>query len=225
MSLVEKLIAWVAPQDCITCGNEGSLLCDWCKPDAIEPLPERCYNCLKVSSASRVCLKCRPKSKLGNVWAVAQYKGAAKALVLRLKYGRASSAAMIMAEYLDCTLPYFEPQTIITHIPASSNRVRMRGYDQAALIAQCLAKKRGLLHVRLLARIGQQQQVGANRKQRLEQLQNSFRAFKPGLLGRTPIVLIDDVLTTGATLETAAKALRQAGAKRISAAVFAQSFM
>lgn len=221
--LVEKLIAWVAPYDCIVCGSEGALLCDWCKPDAFEPLPDRCYICFRVSPASRVCAKCRPKSKLSNAWVVTPYKKTAKTLVRKLKYARAKSSALIIADFLNERVPYLTPNTIITHIPASTNRVRMRGYDQAALIAQNFAYKRGLLHGRLLARVGQQQQVGANRKKRLAQLQGSFRVVNHQFIGKTPVLVIDDVLTTGATLETAAKALRQAGARRVSAAVFAQT--
>lgn len=221
--LIEKLFAWVAPQDCIECGNEGALLCDWCKPDVCEPLPDRCYICLRRSLASRVCTKCHPKSKLGNTWVVTPYKNTAKTLVHKLKYARAKSAAVIIADYLNERLPYLSPTTLVTHIPASTNRVRVRGYDQAALIAQNFAYNRGLLHARLLARVGQQQQVGANRKKRLAQLQGSFRVINHQIIGKAPVLIIDDVLTTGATLETAARALRQAGARRVSAAVFAHA--
>ena len=223
MRLLEKAIAFVAPHDCLVCQDEGSLLCAWCAPDACPALPDRCYLCLKLSPACRVCKTCRRKSQLRHVWVATAYGGAAKDLIAKLKFGRAKDAAEIIADFLDARLPHLEPNTIITHIPASTSRARVRGYDQAQLIAKSLAGKRGLSHIKLLARYGQKRQLGASRQRRLAQLNGAFRPSNLDFIGKTPILLIDDVLTTGATLESAAKTLRQAGARVINATVFAQT--
>lgn len=76
---------------------------------------------------------------------------------------------------------------------------------------------------RLLLRLGTQQQHTATRQRRLQQLQSAFVAIDLERIRGRHIVLVDDVITTGATLDTAAHALRAAGAKRVSAVVFAQA--
>lgn len=74
-----------------------------------------------------------------------------------------------------------------------------------------------------LVRLGQQQQHTATRAQRLTQLAKAYTVPRPELVVGKYVVLVDDVITTGATLEAAARALKAAGAKRVSAVVFAQA--
>lgn len=118
-------------------------------------------------------------------------------------------------------------RTIIVPAPTATNRVRMRGYDQSALLACNLASRIGALYDPLLCRIGSQKQIGANRAQRQAQLQGAFYT-KPQYRSHhdvqgAHIILVDDVVTTGATLEAAAEALRAAGARSVEAVVFAQA--
>jgi predicted amidophosphoribosyltransferase len=110
---------------------------------------------------------------------------------------------------------------LIAYVPTAPQRVRERGYDQAALIAKELAIRSKLPYHTLLARTGTQRQLGQQRAVRKEQMTGAFRSLDKIDLQDKHVLLIDDVLTTGATCEAAARALRQAGAKRVSAAVFA----
>jgi ComF family protein len=222
LKLLERLIGIVAPYDCISCGDEGSLLCAWCMPDACTALPDRCYRCHKLSRDSKVCAACRRKSPLAHVWVRTDYGGLAKQLIHELKFERAAAAAEPVATLIAESLPYFGEKTIITHIPTASSRYRQRGYDQAELIAKRVAHIKEVRYLPLLARQGQSRQVGAKRAQRLTQLEQAFRAKSPYIIMNAEVVLIDDIVTTGATLEAAARVLKAAGAKRVSAAVFAQ---
>jgi ComF family protein len=113
------------------------------------------------------------------------------------------------------------PATVVTHVPTATSRVRRRGYDQAELLARQLAQDLKLPYASLLIRDGQSRQVGATRQARLAQLTHAFRIPKH-FPQNVSILLVDDVVTTGATIETAARILRAAGAKSVSAAVFAQ---
>lgn len=122
---------------------------------------------------------------------------------------------------IDQTLPDLPRDTIICHIPTARDRVRIRGYDQAEEIAKSLAKIRGYKHKTLLYRIGKSRQVGSGRKDRFKQLEGAFK-LRDISLEDTNILLVDDISTTGATVEEAAKTLRKSGAKTIDAAVFAQ---
>lgn len=119
-------------------------------------------------------------------------------------------------------LPQFEPGFIIVPVPTATSRVRQRGYDQATVLARRLARKQRLPYARLLARLGQAHQVGAGRAERVSHLKDAFRAIRVAHIQGAHILLIDDVCTTGATLESAARTLRAAGAKRVDALVFAQ---
>lgn len=220
--LITGLLRLLAPYDCLSCNTEGKLLCDWCKIDAIPPVPPRCYLCRSQSLDFATCKRCRRKSLVKNVWVASEYDGIAKILIHKLKFERAMAAAEEIAELIKGGLPYLPPETIITFAPTATNRRRMRGYDQSELIAKRLAKLLGCPFKPLLLRQGQTRQVGANRIKRKEQLISAFRAYNLTSIKGSSILLVDDIVTTGATLEAAAQVLKQAKAKHITAAVFAQ---
>jgi competence protein ComFC len=223
MPLLERLIDTIAPHDCLGCGREGSLLCAWCQPDACTPLPARCYQCRRLSPYGATCGKCKRQSKLSHVWVRTDYEEVAKKLVARLKFERAQAAAACVAELMLDALPFMPETVIVAHVPTSTVHVRGRGYDQAQLITRHLATLLGRRQATLLARLGRVQQVGSKREERLTQLAGAFRPMNRHLIKGAHILLVDDVLTTGATLEEAARTLKQAGAKQVDAAVFAQT--
>lgn len=219
--MIERVISLLAPHICLVCGDEGTVLCAWCAPDAIEVVPARCYRCLAVSQDSRVCGNCRKKTVLQHVWVGSIYDGAAKRLVRKLKFERSKAAAAVIATMLDETLPYYPAGTVVTYVPTASKRVRLRGYDHAKLIAQQFAKRRDLSCTSLLVRHGHARQVRSSRTVRVEQAAHSYTARRADL-SYDLVLLIDDILTTGATIEAAAKILKKAGVRHVNAAVFAQ---
>jgi len=219
---LERLTSLLAPHRCVMCGAAGTLLCAWCAPDAFMAVPSRCFHCQAATADSAVCKKCHRQFRLRHAWIAAEYEGAAQQLIRCLKFERAPAAAAPIARSLAETLPYFDEHVIFTHIPAATSRVRQRGYDQSQLIARELARITRRRHATLLRRHGQARQVGAKRSLRLQQLEGVFSPLRLNLVKGAQIVLIDDVVTTGATLGEAAKTLRQAGAKSVDAAIFAQ---
>ena len=219
--MLDALLSVIAPHTCLDCGAEGTLWCARCRQTAFIA-PERCFRCHALSPKGRTCLTCQRSSALYSVQAATRYEAIAKQLIWRLKFERAQAAALEVAEIMAVRLP-FAPDTLITHIPTSTNHVRRRGYDQAQLIAKRLAKQMHTPYRMLLLRLGQQEQHTASRVQRLAQLNQAFIAVNTDHVIGQHIILIDDVITTGATLDAAAHALRAAGAKRVSALVFAQA--
>jgi len=113
--------------------------------------------------------------------------------------------------------------TIVVPIPTATSRVRERGYDHARLMGRDIANSNNLRLVTGLSRLDQARQVGAKRDVRLSQLKGAFRVSQRRLIVGAHILLVDDVLTTGATLEEAALTLKMAGAKKVDAIVFAQA--
>jgi ComF family protein len=223
MKLVEHFFRVLAPSNCLACGNEGSLLCAWCAPDALPETVGRCYRCNALAAYSRTCEACRRKTPFAHLWVRTEYSDTARQLVHKMKFSYSGEAADLIAHQLLNSLPSLKPGTLLVPVPTATNHVRERGYDHAARIAKALAVESGHQYTPVLARINQLRQVGSSRRKRLEQMNNSFRARSSYLVEGANIVLIDDVLTTGATLEAAAKTLKAAGAKTIDAIVFAQA--
>lgn len=222
MTVVERIIGIVAPHDCMVCGIEGSLLCQGCWLSLGPVLPQRCYRCYAQSENSKTCTKCRHSSKLGHVWVRSEYTGATKQLIASLKFGRTKAASQTIAKATAEALPSFIAETIFVPIPTATSRRRQRGYDQAVLVAKQISSRCDLPMSQLLIRLGQTRQVGTKRNERLAQLKGSF-IVKDSLTPGSHIILVDDVLTTGATLEAAAQVLRKAGARCVDAVIFAQA--
>lgn len=202
MSFIDDLLAIFVPHLCIGCQQEGSLLCGECRQ--LLPAPSDSWQTL---------------THLEHMQAVTEYGGLAKALLWRLKSGGAQAAARAMAE---CMAPLVRavPESVIVPIPTATSHVRQRGYDQVGLLARELRRCTGVPVEAVLARSGQTHQVGSSRSQRLQQLQSVFWAKRP-IAVDTRIILLDDVTTTGASLEMAAQVLRNAGACHVEGLVFA----
>lgn len=219
--LIDKLLAHIAPHDCLNCGTEGALLCTDCT-HLLAPLPAACYRCRKLSDTAKTCDSCRHQSELFAVKVATRYQGVAKDLVWQLKFQGAQAAAREIADQLAGLVPHLEGFVIVP-VATATSRIRQRGYDQATLIARALAARTGLPYAAALRRSGQHHQLGSGRQQRLSQLQHAYRVVRPMSLKDQHVILIDDVLTTGATLEAAAKAIKAAGANRVSGLVFARA--
>lgn len=222
MFILESIISIVAPHHCLVCGGEGSVVCAWCLPDLAPAVPARCFGCQKVTPDSLVCRSCRRLYKLKHVWVRTDYDGVVKQLVHGFKFQRKAAAAEPIARLIAEALPYLAPNTLITHVPTASSRVRRRGYDHARLIAKELARQLGLPYAPLLVRHGQVRQVGAKRQRRLHQLAGAYTVIKTDAVTGARILLIDDITTTGGTLGAASACLREAGAAVVDAAVLAQ---
>jgi len=219
--IITRLLRQLAPYECLGCGAEGQLLCSGCATRLI-PVPERCYRCRTLSAHGKTCQSCRHTSSLFSIRSATIYRGLAKELIWKLKFNSARDAAEEIAAQL---LPLIPPikNAIIVPVPTATSRARQRGYDQAQLIAKALARRTGLPYTPALRRLGQHHQVGSTRDQRRAQLKDAYRCVHPSAIQNQHVILIDDVLTTGATLEAAGTAILANGAQRVSGLVFAQA--
>ncbi len=141
------------------------------------------------------------------------FEGRARQLILGLKYRNERATARMLANVLVSRLDSVHRNAdIVTWAPTSSRRRRERGHDQSELIARAVAR---LIHRpcrSLLVRQGLAPQTGANRQHRLHGPQ--FRARR--IRSVEHVLLVDDVVTTGATLRAAEAALYASGAGRVS---------
>ncbi len=222
MSILDRIVSVYAPFACLGCELETNrLLCTACT-ETVARVPSRCYRCQATTRGYEVCAACRRKTPLRRVAVWAHYEGLAKELIRRAKYERARTGLLEAADCMVTHLAQFGPNVLLVPVPTATSRARQRGYDQATVLARQLARKHHLPYARLLARLGQAHQVGAGRAERVAHLKDAFRAIHTDRIQGVHILLIDDVCTTGATLESAAQVLRKAGAKRVDALVFAQ---
>ena len=221
MSILDSLLATIAPLDCIVCNQENCLLCTACTPLLGAYVPSRCFSCYTPTQAHATCVACSKAAPIASVVPTYVYTALAKQLVAEFKFGGKRGGAKDMARLMQ--LPRYRKTTILVHIPTATTRVRSRGYDHAKLLTNALSYNVGLVHVSALARTTQGRQVGLGRAQRTVNMKEAFRVVLPDMVKGAHVVLVDDVVTTGATLASAARALLQAGALRVDAAVFAQA--
>lgn len=219
MRIIDKALQIIAPPNCTNCGQEGSLLCAECCHLLQKPT-EICYWCKTPSKFESTCKSCKTKFQPKHVWVSAQYQNVAKDLIHAIKFERAAFASKLIANTIADQLPFLE-DVIVTNVPAINRHVRARGYDQSRLIAKELAKTKGLHYAPLLRRLGTTSQTHAKREERLRAIKGQFWTNSKMIDGSS-ILLIDDVLTTGATIHEAVRVLKLAGAKEVNVAVFAR---
>lgn len=208
--MIDTLLSQLAPHLCCGCRFEGTLLCDNCKYDITSEPYVLCVACGTFpSDSSGICVHCQVS--YSRAWCVGDRLDSLRALIEQYKFHRAKQAYQSLAAVLDETLPDLPRETIVVTVPTLASHIRQRGYDHAALIGREFARRRNLRTAAPIQRVTTTKQLGAGRKQRFEQAKHAFVC--PALLSSNePYLLIDDVVTTGATVEYAAQALLSAGA-------------
>jgi ComF family protein len=182
-----------------------------------EPLCRSCRGSLQRLARDPVWLS------FVRVWAPVGYSGPARDLVRALKFRGAVGVADAMAAQITANAPpgWLDGRTLVP-VPLHPSRLRSRGYNQATAIAEALARRTGLPVDDFLARAGPAlTQVGRHRADRRAGPAGSIEAIRLGVPER--VLLVDDVVTTGATLAACRAALVAGGALEVDAVVFART--
>ena len=224
-------LAWQAvlealfPARCLGCGVRGSALCGPCRAE-LPLLPSgTCQRCAAMRTARGVCRGCRQLSpRLRSVRAVFAYAGLARSAVLALKFRSGRHLAPLMAEWMAPALRARPLQAeVVVPVPLSPQRLRERGYNQALLLAHAIAARTGGATVaEVLSREHRTPQQSLDAAQRLKNLEGAVHCRDPGPIRGRRVIVVDDVVTTGATLSACAEALARAGATRVSGLAFAR---
>jgi ComF family protein len=221
--VLDAVVGLLAPHHCLLCGATGHVLCPACAETVGEPHEPCCAGCKKLSKNWKTCSSCKKWLVVDSVIVAAPYSSLYEALLHAYKYEfkrrAADSIAQLMCELVEKS--FFNDATLVP-IPTASARVRQRGFDNGRLLAQEVSRRLQLPLKPLLHRSTNNRQVGATRKQRLEQMRHEFVLVDIQAVAGKSFLLVDDVLTTGATVAAAAKVLKKAGAKQVSALIFAQ---
>ena len=211
MNIINSILDFVFPVDCISCGKKGDILCVYCLSEAqtvereslkwVFPLYD--YRDPTIKKAIWL-LKYKNKRKIAEIFSRALYEN-------------------MLEELSEMTLLENFHNPILIPIPLAPKRKAERGFNQSELLCQNLMKLDKLsnftLHTDVLfkPKDTKHQAHLDNRRERLENLIGSFTVKNEESIKNRNIILIDDITTTGATLSEAKKVLKKAGAKKIIA--------
>ena len=203
--MIRRLLEWVFPRKCILCrsilGKDETDLCRACRTDQ----PEYPYGKKKVPHVA----------ELTAVW---RYEGNVRRSIHRYKFGGARHYAdaygRLLAMRISRDLP---PADIITWVPVSRKRRRARGYDQVELLAKVVGPELGIPVEQLLEKF-RDNRANSGLKTPAERRANVlgvYRAIDPVAFRGKRVLLLDDIVTTGATASECARVLLTAGAEEV----------
>lgn len=207
--LLTGVLDLLAPPRCLACGARATL--PWCTPCAalVRPLPRGCSRCGGPRGRPHACWPA--VAPVDATLAAYDYRGPLAAAIRAAKLGGAHAGWSPLAELLARRVAADPPDVdVVTWITTPSRRVRERGNDHASLLAHAVASRLGAPVLRLL---DAREHGGHDR----------YRYAGAAPLPGSHVLLVDDVLTTGATAARAAGVLRGAGAGRVVLAVLARA--
>lgn len=226
--LIVKIWEWcldlLFPIECLSCGKEDSWVCESCWQQIRLCKSYCCPICKKGITGGQVCLKCQSKSFLNGVLVSAEYDDKIiHNLTHYLKYKNIKELAKPIAKILATTMQkigFWDQDWVVMPVPLHKYRQRLRGFNQSELIAREIADKFNLsLDINSLKRTRYTYpQMKLSRLDRLVNVQEAFSAS----CDCKKVILIDDVMTTGSTLQECAKALKKSGVKEVWAVVLAR---
>jgi ComF family protein len=231
--VIDPLLAVVFPSSCPCCAEplghpSRGPLCERCW-ERLAPAPvARCRCGRRLLAAFAHCGRCRRSLEpVAAGLSLGPFEGPLKVAIHELKYHGRRRVARRLAEAL-LRLPHARPilsrDVVLVPVPLHPRRERERGFNQAERISAALAEWLGLRHEprALVRRLDTPSQTGLSAAQRRRNLMGAFAVRRRAALSGRPVVLVDDVATTGATARACARALRQAGATEVRLVVAAR---
>ena len=229
-SIWTGIVDIIFPRNCILCRNYHPAtardpLCPRCRealPLNAPPFCIRCSRHLKNVSEESLCPSCRARlPHFDEAWALLEYQGPTRELLHRFKFQNKTSVrrtfATLLHAFKERYVLSFPDAVMVVPIPLHPARLRERGYNQAALLASCVAEEFGLpLRKDVLSRSrATRRQSELDSKDRWTNIKGAFRIKNSDGIVGCEIIVVDDMLTTTATASEAANTLKDAGASRV----------
>lgn len=232
---MQSFLDFIFPKTCVSCGKIGSYICKKCflKIEFVDvPI---CPICQRQAIAGKTHPGCKKRLGLNGLVVACRYKGPIRAAIQKVKYRFVSDIHKILVDLICDSLWKFDlPKNIVlVPVPLHPKRENWRGFNQADLLARNLAERFGEKYRDdlLFRSVETKTQVGLTKEQRKENIKGVFRVNQAIIQNRKPfdcaqgkiiswldgknIILVDDVFTTGATMNEACKVLKQEGAGQV----------
>ncbi len=232
---VAPLVDLVFPPRCPLCGaaiGAQTGLCPDCWSELVIPGEPSCARCQRPFGEAEVgegaiCAPCLAQPpRHDGIAAGTLYGEGSRKLVLAFKHGRRIALAPMLARLIVARLPALEGEWIVVPVPLHRWRLWARGYNQAALLAREIARRTGAgLSVDALVRTKRTPPLGGlGRKARARTLSGAIAVAgnRAHAVKGAQVILVDDVLTSGATSDACVRALKKAGASKVVVACFAR---
>lgn len=216
------------PPICGGCDTPGARWCGNCQQNSIRIEPPYCESCGQPTLGDEKCPGCvasSPKLTAIRSWAV--FDGPVRQALHRVKYRRDIALAdAITRPVISFVRDLHWDLDVVVPVPLSKNRRKERGYNQADLLAKPLALGLGLRYEREALRRERdtRSQVDLNIDQRRDNVKDAFTAEKSSFAGKT-VLVVDDVATSGSTLDACGNALWQAEAKNVYGVTLARAIL
>jgi ComF family protein len=234
--LLQSAVSLLYPPGCTICGKSiraDDYLCDQCETKAVRIVAPFCQKCSEPFEGSITntfaCANCAHRTIYFDA-AVSAYRGrgVVRQIIHEFKYGRQIHLRHLVARWLNSALDderlrqsHFD---VIVPVPLHPTRQRERGFNQAGLLAELLSAQTSIRCKPLLERTRYTTtQTALDRSERMENLHNAFRLRKNANVRGLRVLLVDDVLTTGSTLNECARILKRGGAFSVHAATAARA--
>lgn len=237
ISLWRALVNFVFPPKCLLCGQTlEDTLDDRPCPSCLSKIKflshPRCPRCglgfATPVEDDHLCSGCVTEERyFTTARAIGSYEGLMMEVISRFKYHGASRLAKplstLLSEYKDPELPFSEFDLILP-VPLHPQRLRRRGFNQSLLLARRVSRHHSIaLDFKSLQRIRHTQpQTELSGAQRQKNIRGAFEVRNPFVIEEKRLLLIDDVFTTGATVQECSKVLLKAGAKRVDVLTLAR---
>lgn len=211
MGILSPLLDLFFPPRCAGCGRLGTWFGEECQAKILP---------LELSGF----VPLRSRSTLNGIRALGYFEGPLRKAIHALKYSGREPLAEALAQILfQFWQDYPLPAEVVLPVPLHRDRMRQRGYNQAALLAQELGTLLGIaVDTTTLQRVqATPPQVGLSGEKRLKNVAGAFACRDDALWGKA-VLLVDDVTTTGATLESCAQALKKVGVASVWGLVLAK---
>jgi ComF family protein len=213
------------PARCVQCGREGSLACDACLATATRLTGPACLRCALPLAAGRTCQSCfASPPAVDRMIAAYAFDGVVREAVHAFKYDDTRSLAPLLGDLLAGASGAARlVHDIVVPVPLHPSRLRSRGYNQSELLAREVARRLGSpCRPDLLRRTMNTppQARSVDERERAARVAKAFLA-SPAVRGQR-ILLVDDVATTGSTLNACAASLKRSGAEWVGSLVLAR---
>jgi ComF family protein len=232
-----SLVDFFFPPKCALCGQipedqRPDLACSTCQqeiPMISHPFCPRCGVPFEAPGEDHLCSGCLTEDRFfSRARAVGLYEGWAAEMISRFKYRGASHLAVPLGNLMaDCQDPEFRwsAKDLLVPVPLHPRRLRQRGFNQSLLLARQISRRHSipvdfLSLERIRMTIPQIELSGAERR---KNLRGAFQVHREAKIHQKRILLVDDVFTTGTTVQECSKALLQAGAEQVDVITFVRA--